>query len=58
MRELTLNEKINIKGKLDRKLNFSLPKLNMADALYFWSYCYGYFPIGEYYKIPNKVRKA
>jgi len=58
MRKLSLDEKISIKGKLDRKLNFSLAKLNMVDALYWWSYCYGYFPIGDWCKIPNKVRKA
>lgn len=39
-KELTLDEKISIKGKLARK-GLCLPKLTMDEAIHFWNICYG-----------------
>lgn len=40
MRQLTLNEKITIKGKLAQK-GLCIPKLTIEDAVYFWNKLYG-----------------
>lgn len=50
MRELTLNEKITLKGKLEIRVIGPLPRLDMRDALHFWSYCLG-TSIAEYAKV-------
>jgi len=53
MRDLTLDEKITIKGKL-RKKGVVIPKLTMAEALFLWKICYG-FSIAFYYKVSDKI---
>jgi len=47
-KELTLDEKISIKGKLARK-GLCLPKLTMEHAVFLWNICYG-SSIKYYYK--------
>ena len=54
MRNLTLNEKISIKGKLEQK-GFNLPKLTMEDAVRFYSMCYG--TSVKYYYVHTPVIK-
>ena len=56
MRELTLDEKISIKGKLARKGLTRLPRLDMKQAVLFWNICY-YSSIKYFYLIPDKIRK-
>lgn len=55
MRNLTLNEKITIKGKFEKK-GIYLPKLNMRSAVHFWYMCFA-GPICEYAKISNATAK-
>lgn len=40
MRQLTLDEKISLRGLFARK-GFKVPKLDMRSALLFWRMCYG-----------------
>lgn len=43
MRELTLHEKISLKGILQPRLhNCGIPRLTMGDALHYWSQMFGY----------------
>jgi hypothetical protein len=53
MRDLTLDEKITIKGKLSKK-GVIVPKLTMATAVFLWGACYG-FSIAFYYKVSDKI---
>lgn len=41
MRNLTLDEKIGIKGLLQKKGFYGLAGMNMKDALLWWYPCYG-----------------
>jgi len=52
MRDLTLNEKISIKGEL-AKHGLFLPLLTMRDALHFWRMCFGR-SIAQYSKRLNQ----
>lgn len=49
MRALTLDEKISLKGVFARRGVSPLPCLTMEDALFYWSYLFGYKSIKFYY---------
>lgn len=57
MRQLTLHEKISLKGLFAKK-GLILPKLDMPNALHFWKCVNGYFPISRYaiYIVNTKSR--
>ena len=57
MRDLTLHEKISIKGVLSRPGGLrgsELVKLTMSTALHYWKMLHGFKPLGSYYKL--KIR--
>lgn len=56
MRDLTLHEKITIKGILSPIFGFSMPKVDMGTAKMWWQYQFGYFPISNYAKLQRKRR--
>jgi hypothetical protein len=53
MRNLTLDEKITLKGKLAKK-GLILPRLNTAAVVFYWYRCYG-TSIIHYYKIRDTI---
>jgi len=53
MRNLTLDEKITIKGKLAKK-GLILPRLDTAAVVFYWYRCYG-TSIIHYYKIRDTI---
>lgn len=55
MRALTIHEKISLKGIFAKK-GLILPRLDMPNALHFWSMVNGYFPISRWhlYRINRK----
>lgn len=55
MRDLTLHEKISIKGKLVRK-GYVNPRLTMAEAMFIWPRCYG-TSIRDYHLVPDNNTK-
>ena len=54
MRQLTLNEKISIKGLLQAK-GVNIPKLTMKEALFFWRQLYG-ISISKWFKVTYRKR--
>lgn len=58
MRQLTLHEKINLKGLFVTK-GLVLPRLDMPNALHFWWLANGYFPISRWavYGVNIKSRR-
>jgi len=58
MRQLTLNEKINMKGAFERQGLTGLSHLDMGLAVHFWGICYGYVPLSECHVLARPVAKA
>ena len=57
MRNLTLDEKISIKGKLVRKGVTGIPALTMENAVFYWNRCYG-TSLSRYYLVSDFNTKA
>ena len=54
MRQLTLDEKITLKGIFARRGLHHILRLTMADAVLQWNILFGYLPISKYYLFGTK----